>query len=60
MNRLYYGDNLTVLRGSIDDESVDLIYLVRSAAQKTRALDPAPTFQQNPADKKAKGCLKLP
>jgi len=27
MNRLYYGDNLTVLRGSIDDESVDLIYL---------------------------------
>lgn len=27
MNRLYYGDNLTVLRGTIDDESVDLIYL---------------------------------
>lgn len=27
MNALYYGDNLTVLRGSIDDESVDLIYL---------------------------------
>ena len=27
MNRLYYGDNLTVLKGSIDDESVDLIYL---------------------------------
>jgi adenine specific DNA methylase Mod len=27
MNRLYYGDNLTVLRGNIDDESVDLIYL---------------------------------
>ena len=27
MNRLYYGDNLTVLRGSMDDESVDLIYL---------------------------------
>jgi site-specific DNA-methyltransferase (adenine-specific) len=27
MNRLYYGDNLTVLRGCIDDESVDLIYL---------------------------------
>jgi DNA modification methylase len=27
MNRLYYGDNLTVLRGCIEDESVDLIYL---------------------------------
>src|ERR1022692_3548459 len=27
MNRLYYGDNLTVLRGVIDDESVDLVYL---------------------------------
>lgn len=27
MNRLYYGDNLTVLRESIRDESVDLIYL---------------------------------
>ena len=27
MNDLYYGDNLTVLRKSIADESVDLIYL---------------------------------
>src|SRR5207249_8966339 len=27
MNRLYYGDNLTVLQGTIADESVDLIYL---------------------------------
>ncbi|PZO68315.1 MAG: site-specific DNA-methyltransferase [Paracoccus denitrificans] len=27
MNHLYYGDNLTVLRDSIADESVDLIYL---------------------------------
>jgi len=27
MNQLYYGDNLTVLKGTIDDESVDLIYL---------------------------------
>ena len=27
MNRLYYGDNLSVLRGCIDNESVDLIYL---------------------------------
>jgi len=27
MNRLYYGDNLTVLRGCIDNESVDLVYL---------------------------------
>ena len=27
MNRLYYGDNLDVLRRHIEDESVDLIYL---------------------------------
>src|SRR6202162_5599729 len=27
MNRLFYGDNLAVLRESIPDESVDLIYL---------------------------------
>lgn len=27
MNKLYYGDNLCVLRGCIDDESVDLVYL---------------------------------
>jgi site-specific DNA-methyltransferase (adenine-specific) len=26
-NHLFYGDNLTVLRDSIRDESVDLIYL---------------------------------
>jgi len=26
-NQLYYGDNLTVLREHINDESVDLIYL---------------------------------
>jgi site-specific DNA-methyltransferase (adenine-specific) len=27
MNRLYYGDNLDVLREPIPDETVDLIYL---------------------------------
>ena len=27
MNRLYYGDNLEVLRNEIKDESVDLVYL---------------------------------
>jgi len=27
MNKLFYGDNLTVLRGVFNDESVDLIYL---------------------------------
>jgi DNA modification methylase len=27
MNRLYYGDNLDILRREIRDESVDLIYL---------------------------------
>jgi site-specific DNA-methyltransferase (adenine-specific) len=27
VNRLYYGDNLDILRNEIADESVDLIYL---------------------------------
>jgi len=27
MNRLYYGDNLDILRRYIKDESVDLVYL---------------------------------
>ena len=27
MNHLYYGDNLTILREHIYDESIDLIYL---------------------------------
>lgn len=27
MNRLYFGDNLSILRESIKDEIVDLIYL---------------------------------
>jgi DNA modification methylase len=27
LNKLYYGDNLTVLKNYFDDESVDLIYL---------------------------------
>ena len=27
MNQLYFGDNLQVLRESVTDESVDLIYL---------------------------------
>jgi hypothetical protein len=30
-NLLYYGDNLTVLRDQIKDESIDLIYLLRPA-----------------------------
>jgi site-specific DNA-methyltransferase (adenine-specific) len=28
MNKLYYGDNLEVLRKYVADESVDLVYLV--------------------------------
>src|ERR1022692_4301526 len=27
MNALYYGDNLAVIKGCINDESVDLVYL---------------------------------
>jgi len=26
-NKLYFGDNLTILRDHVDDESVDLVYL---------------------------------
>jgi site-specific DNA-methyltransferase (adenine-specific) len=44
MNRLYYGDNLAVLREHIASESVDLIYLdppfnsnARSVASRGRA-----------------------
>jgi len=35
VNKLYYGDNLTVLRGSIDDESVDLIYRLCARIRQT-------------------------
>lgn len=28
-NKLYYGDNLVIMRDHIADESVDLIYLIR-------------------------------
>jgi len=35
MNHLYYGDNLAVLRESIRDDSVDLIYLDRPTKQKS-------------------------
>jgi site-specific DNA-methyltransferase (adenine-specific) len=27
MNRLYYGDNLQILRDKVETESVDLVYL---------------------------------
>jgi len=27
MNKLFYGDNLDILKHSIDDDSIDLIYI---------------------------------
>lgn len=36
MNKLFYGDNLDVLRESIKDESVDLIYLDPSFAKEVQ------------------------
>ncbi len=38
MNRLYYGDNLEVLREHIKDESVDLIYLDPANQPQARGL----------------------
>ncbi len=38
MNRLYYGDNLEVLREHVKDESVDLIYLDPADQLQTRGL----------------------
>lgn len=44
-NRLYYGDNLQVLREEIRNESVDLIYLVTKPLSLTlkrcRPISPA-------------------
>jgi len=37
-NRLYYGDNLEILRKEIKDESVDLIYLDRDDRPQARGL----------------------
>lgn len=34
MNRLYFGDNLDILREHIADESVDLVYLDPSTRRK--------------------------
>ena len=34
MNRLYFGDNLDILREHIADESVDLIYRLSSPSQR--------------------------
>lgn len=36
-NKLYYGDNLHVLREHVKDESVDLVYLDPTAAFKKAA-----------------------
>jgi site-specific DNA-methyltransferase (adenine-specific) len=35
MKRLYFGDNLQVLRESINSESVDLVYLDLSLGDRT-------------------------
>jgi hypothetical protein len=44
-NHVYYGDNLEVLRESIRDESVDLIYLTRRSTPTPRVVSRA--FQQD-------------
>lgn len=39
-NRLYYGDNLDVLRRYIDDKSVDLVYLDPPFTRRSTARRP--------------------
>jgi adenine specific DNA methylase Mod len=50
-NRLYYGDNLQVLRDSVQDESVDLIYLDPpfNSQSSYNVLFKAPTGEQSKA-----------
>lgn len=50
-NHLYYGDNLQVLRNSIKDESVDLVYLDPpfNSAANYNVLFRAPSGEQSPA-----------
>ena len=50
-NRLYYGDNLEVLKDSIADESVDLVYLDPpfNSAVSYNVLFKAPSGEQSAA-----------
>ena len=50
-NHLYYGDNLDIMRGSIADESVDLIYLDPpfNSQANYNVLFKAPSGQQSEA-----------
>lgn len=40
VNRLYYGDNLDVLRNNITDESVDLVYLAGKRPKLPSTINP--------------------
>ena len=56
-NHLYYGDNLEVLRSSIADESVDLVYLDPpfNSQANYNVLFKAPTGEQSQAQIEAFG-----
>ena len=61
-NRLYYGDNLAVLREHIGDESVDLIYLDPpfNSNANYNVLFKAPAGRAEPgADRGVRGHLAL-
>lgn len=61
MNRLNYGDNLDVLRKSIADESVDLIYLDPPFISNAdyNALFKTPKGQQSAAQRRSRWSAAL-
>jgi hypothetical protein len=62
-NALYYGDNLAVLKDSIKDESVDLIYLdppFNCAALRTGLVDPFQGCRPLPRSPRRSQCDCLP
>jgi len=52
-NKLYFGDNLKILRDYVEDASVDLIYLDPACRQAGRRSTPAPPIRQ-PTDSGAR------
>lgn len=49
-NKLYYGDNLEVLRRYVPDQSVDLVYLDPPFNSRQSAATRRPLHRRHPAD----------
>ena len=56
-NKLYFGDNLPIMREHIPDESVDLIYLDPpfNSNATYNVLFQAPTFRRAPRQRRPQG-----